>query len=96
MRVEHGVTRGPRLNIIVDGRTVSAFDGETLATTLIAAGIDAFRDDSRDRPRGLFCNMGTCAECFVRVTMSGRTPRDVRACLTPVAVGMAVELAHHD
>ena len=96
MRVQDGVERGPGLEISVDGRAVPAFDGETLATTLIAAGIEAFRNDSRGRPRGLFCNMGTCCECFVRVTMPERTPRDLRACLTPVAAGMVVELAGHD
>ncbi|QXQ05657.1 (2Fe-2S)-binding protein [Sphingosinicellaceae bacterium] len=96
MRIEDSVTRGPGLDILVDGRVVPAFGGETLATTLIAAGISAFRDDSRDRPRGLFCNMGTCCECFVRVTVPGRAARDVRACLTLVAAGMAVELARHD
>ncbi|WP_157219973.1 (2Fe-2S)-binding protein [Flavisphingomonas formosensis] len=90
-RIEQGVERGSRITIFVDGAPVAAFAGETLATALIASGRIAFRRDGRAALRGLFCNMGTCSECFVQTAVPGRAPRRLRACLTPVADGMAIE-----
>jgi len=90
-RIERGVERHAALTLMVDGVPVAAFMGETIATALIAAGRIALRRDGRGMPRGLFCNMGTCSECFVQVTAAGRAPRRLRACLTPVAEGMEVE-----
>ena len=96
MRVKHGVVRGPALTITVDGAPASAFKGETIATAMLAAGREGFRLDGRERPRGMFCNMGTCSECFVTVRVDGKGRR-LRACLTEVRDGMAVETGlEHD
>jgi sarcosine oxidase subunit alpha len=91
MRIEHDVARGERIALTVDGYAVHAYEGETLATALLAADITAFRVDGRGMPRGPFCNMGTCCECFVAV-VGPHITRRVRACLTPVAQGMDVRL----
>lgn len=85
MRVAADVERGAAVRIVVDGQPVACFAGETVATALMAAGLVRLRDDRSGRPRGLFCNMGTCCECLVRID-----GRRVRACLTPVRDGLEV------
>jgi len=92
VRISKGVTRGRTIMVRVDGRAIEAFEGETVATVMLAAGITGFRSDAAGRPRGLFCNMGTCSECFVTVrTERDGPPRRLRACLTAAAMGMDVE-----
>ena len=82
--------RGTPLTLFVDGRTVDAHEGESVAAVLQAEGSTALRRSARlAEPRGLFCGMGVCFECVVRV--NGRP--NVRACMTPVEGGMRVETA---
>ena len=85
MRIEKGVRRGAPLQIDVDGLLVQCFPGETVATAMLAGGLLRFRTDQRGQERGLYCNMGSCGECFVRVG-----ERRLRACLTPVSEGLKV------
>src|SRR5262245_51999517 len=81
------VPRGQRLWFTFDGRDVMAYEGETVAAALLAAGRRAFRLTGRGaEPRGLFCGMGLCFDCLVRV--DGRP--NVRACQIPAAEGMRV------
>ena len=86
-RVPH-IERGPPLAVSVDGQSVPGHGGETVATLMLAANLP-FRTDTRGQPRGLFCNMGSCGECTVRI--NGRRQR---ACLTPAEDGMAIETGH--
>lgn len=82
------VKRGEKLTIEVDGQPVEVFDGETVATALLASGHRTFRHTDRAQvPRGLFCGMGVCFDCLV--TVDG-VPY-MRACMTPVRSGMVVE-----
>ncbi len=83
MRTEATVSK---FDIEVDGRLVPAQPGQTLAATLIGAGITVFRRTPSGAPRGVFCGMGVCQEC--RVTVDGMPDR--RACMTPVREGMEV------
>ena len=84
-------TRHPEpITIRVDGAEVTALPGEMLASALIAAGKPVFRADLHGEARGMFCNMGTCGECFVAVELPGRAERRLRACLVPVEPGMTV------
>lgn len=71
--------------ISVDGVDVPARPGATVAAAMLAAGIVRFRDDIDGNPRGLWCNMGSCGECFV-----GVGPRRVRACLALATPGLSV------
>ncbi len=73
------ISREVRLD--VDGRTVPARMGETVAAALTAAGIREFRDTARGATRGLFCGMGVCQDCLI--TVDGAANR--RACMTKVA-----------
>ncbi|MBB5686864.1 (2Fe-2S)-binding protein [Sphingobium boeckii] len=87
MRIEQDVTRGAAIEISVDGIALAAFDGETIATAMLSQGMAMFRRDARGRPRGLFCNMGTCGECMVTLTAENRR---VRACVTDAQNGMDI------
>ncbi|MGL4443803.1 MAG: FAD-dependent oxidoreductase, partial [Alsobacter sp.] len=78
--------RTPGLTFRFEGRPVAAAAGETIAAALTAAGEPAFRQTRGDMDRGVFCGMGVCHECLV--SADGDT---VRACMTPVAAGRAVE-----
>ncbi len=82
-----GLTRGAPVRLTFDGESVDAFEGESVAAALLADDRRAIRVTRRGgRPRGLFCAIGACHDCLVRVDGSG----PVRSCLTPVRDGMAV------
>mgnify|MGYP000008806258 CR=1 FL=1 len=79
-------SRMDALTIIVNGRPVKAYTGETVHAVLLAAGITAFRKSKSGEPRGMFCGMGVCYECLV--TIDGIAHQ--RACMRLVEPGMAV------
>jgi sarcosine oxidase subunit alpha len=71
---------------MVDGAAVAAFPGESVAGLLARLGHRATRRTLRgNAPRGYFCGMGACFECIVQID-----GREVQACLTDVAPGMAI------
>jgi D-hydroxyproline dehydrogenase subunit gamma len=83
-----GVDRGAPFEIEVDGQRVSAYEGETLATALLAAGKRNFAAHSEPYPSSrLFCGMGTCFQCLV--TIDGQP--NFQACRTLARPGMKVE-----
>jgi NADPH-dependent 2,4-dienoyl-CoA reductase/sulfur reductase-like enzyme len=87
--VESGVKRGPEVEIRVNGRTLCAYEGETIGTVLTAHGIRQIRHTQhRQEPRGLYCCMGSCYECLV--TVDGQP--NIRACVTPVQQGQQITL----
>ncbi len=82
------VERGKPISLIVDGKTIAANSGETVAAALLAAGIHTFRLSQKNKqPRGIYCGMGVCYECLV--TINGIHAQ--RACITPVVDGMQIE-----
>lgn len=87
-RVEHGVVRGQRFEIEVDGRAIVAYKGETIAAALTAAGIHTLRrTPRRDQPRGVFCGIGLCWECAMVINGVPNT----RSCQTLATPGCRVE-----
>ena len=84
-------TESPRrtITLTVEGRTVEARDGDTLALALLDAGIDHTRTTPvSGSPRGPLCLMGVCFECLVEV--DGQP--NVQACMLEVREGMNVRL----
>lgn len=82
------VQRGQPILLYVNGQSVKAFEGETIAAVLLAEGIRVFRHAAgTQEPRGIFCGMGICYDCLV--TVDG-VP-NVRACVTHVTEGMVIE-----
>ncbi len=77
----------PTFEFTWDGRTLTAREGETIASALFANGVRTFGHHHRDEaPQGIFCANGQCAQCLV---MADGLP--VKSCMTPVLPGMRVE-----
>ena len=89
MRLElaHGLERGARVVVTLDGRPVTAYEGESVAALLLAEGITATRVTNGGEPRGVYCGIGVCFDCLVVVDGVPNT----RACVTWVRDGMNVE-----
>lgn len=82
------VQRGKPVTISVDGKPIEAYQGETVAAAMLAAGIRTFHESHKNhQPRSLYCGMGICYECLV--TINGVHAQ--RACVTPVEEGMQIE-----
>jgi sarcosine oxidase subunit alpha len=82
------VQRGNPIQITVNGNLIDAYEGETVAVALLAAGISPFRLSPKNKePRSLYCGMGICFECLV--TINGI--HAIRACITLVESGMNIE-----
>ncbi len=86
LRLETNLRRGPKVRLSVDGETILAYEGETVATALLTAGHRAFRHTVAGEPRGIFCGIGVCYDCLVGIDGLG----NVRACVTRVREGMKV------
>lgn len=81
------VNKGKEVNITIDGRTVTAFKGETIAAALQANDYRVFRRSLRfNAPRKIFCGIGQCNDCLMIVD---GIP-NVRTCVTRVKEGMCV------
>ena len=76
------------VSLSVDGKTVTALPGDSVAAALLAAGIVACRTTPvSGAPRAPYCMMGVCFECLV--TIDGVGSR--QACLARVRDGMRIE-----
>lgn len=83
---EPHISRGNKVKFILDGQEVSAFEGETVATVMMAENKVAMRTTLNGEPRGIFCGMGVCFDCLVVVDGIKNT----RACMTWAKEGMEV------
>jgi predicted molibdopterin-dependent oxidoreductase YjgC len=86
----HGLARGRPLSLTIDGRPVTAYEGETVAAVLVAEGQIATRRTRGGSSRGVYCGMGVCFDCLVVVDGVPNT----RACVTWAREGM--EIARQD
>ncbi|MFH1943831.1 MAG: FAD-dependent oxidoreductase [bacterium] len=79
--------RGKRINFTFDGKTIEAYEGETIAAALHAADVKELSRSMRlDRPRGFFCAIGKCSSCMMEVD---GVP-NVKTCLVLAEEGMDV------
>ncbi|TCR65311.1 (2Fe-2S)-binding protein [Bosea sp. BK604] len=75
----------------IDGRSVTARAGETVAAALLATGVVSCRTTPvGGQKRAPYCMMGVCFECLVTIDGIGNR----QACLVPVSEGMAVRSQH--
>ncbi len=89
-RLTSNIERGQAIRLLVDGHPIPAYEGETIAAALLAAGRRTLRHTvPGGEPRGVFCGIGVCFDCLV--TVDGA--QTVRACVTPVRDGMQVSTA---
>jgi len=76
------------ISVIIDGKSVCARAGDSVAATLLAAGFDRCRTSPvSGAPRGPYCLMGVCFECLVSVDGVGNR----QGCLVLVREGMRIE-----
>jgi D-hydroxyproline dehydrogenase subunit gamma len=81
-----------RVEVQVDGDTLLATKGSTVAAALLNAGKYMLRSSVTGEPRGPVCGMGVCYEC--RVTIDGVAHQ--RACMRIVADGMRIETSRRE
>jgi hypothetical protein len=91
-RITRGVARPAPVTILINGKPVEAYEGESVLTALIAADVLIMSRDSFGRARTPFCNMGVCFDCMVDVQDAAGASSRVRACLTPVRADLRVSV----
>ena len=80
--------KGQKVTFLFNGEHFEGYEGEPIAAALHAQGIRVLRHSHRhNRPRGLFCAIGNCSSCNMRVN---GIP-NVRVCVEPLQDGMVVE-----
>lgn len=76
-----------RVTFHFEDRVIEAYEGDTIAAALHAAGIRVLRHTPvTNRPAGFFCAIGKCSSCLVEID---GVP-NVRSCVTKVRDGMLV------
>ncbi|MFZ2052303.1 MAG: FAD-dependent oxidoreductase, partial [Solirubrobacteraceae bacterium] len=82
------IDRESSISFTFDGAPVNAYQGDTIASALLASGRHVLsRSFKYHRPRGELCGCGQCANSLMQVNGAP----GVRACATPVLAGMRVE-----
>jgi len=77
-----------KVKIYVDDKEMEAYEGEMVASALLANGKKMFRLTKKEkRPRGVFCAIGRCTDCVMIVD----SIPNIRTCITPVKEGMKID-----
>ena len=85
LRIWKDVQRGQAFEIEVDGSPVVAYEGETVAAALMAAGVRTTKRTVREvAPRGVCCGIGLCYGCAMVIDGVPNT----RTCQTLARPGM--------
>ncbi|MDD5090078.1 MAG: (2Fe-2S)-binding protein [Candidatus Wallbacteria bacterium] len=80
--------KGRKVQFYFDGRPMTGHEGEAVTAALHANGVMVLSHSLKRRhPRGLFCAIGKCASCMMRV--DGQD--NVRTCILPLREGMRIE-----
>ena len=78
----------PPLTLSIDGKSVTAERGETVASVMMRQADPSCRHTPvHGSSRAPFCMMGVCFDCLAIVDGASST----QSCLVPVAEGMCVE-----
>jgi len=76
------------VRFIFNNKEYKGYENEPIAAALLANGVRILRyHEETGAPRGIYCNIGHCFEC--RVKVNGEP--GVRACLTPLKENMVIE-----
>lgn len=92
-RIQVGVERGKCFEIEVDGEEILAYEGETIAAALLAAGKRISRKTTKRKElRGVYCGIGVCFEC--RMIVNGKP--NTRVCQTLATPNCTVQTQYID
>ena len=79
----------PAITLHLEGRSITARAGDTVAMALLNAGVTPFRHTPvSGKPRAPLCLMGVCFDCLVEV--DGQ--QNVQSCMVEVKDGMQLAL----
>ena len=80
--------KGKGVTFYYEGQELKGCEGETIAAALYAAGVRSLHEtEKKHRHRGLFCAIGNCSSCLMKVN---GIP-NVRVCVEPLREGITVE-----
>jgi len=86
--IEYDYQKSKKVTIIVNGKKMTAYEGEPIAAALVASGLKVFRRTLKmHNPRGIYCAIGRCTDCIMNV--DGHP--SIRTCVTPVKEGMVIK-----
>ena len=84
-----GGAPGRVLKIEVDGKIITAREGQSVALALLEAGFHTFRHTPvSGQPRSALCLMGACFDCLVQVDAQA----NLQSCMLTVREGMRIRL----
>ena len=72
------------VTFVLDGKVVTALDGDTVLTAVLTQGVQLRRSEFSSQPRAGFCMMGACQDCWI----STEAGESLRACGTFIKDGM--------
>lgn len=75
---------GRALSFHFEDSTIHAVEGDSILAALLGAGALVRRHEFGGEPRGGFCLMGACQDCWIWSDKGGR----IRACTTQARDGM--------
>ena len=79
---------GEPVRLRIDGRSVEAAAGDSVAAAMLAAGIVRTQVTPRlALPRGPYCGIGACFDCLVTIDGVGNR----RACMVEAIDGMTID-----
>ena len=88
LRITKDVARGEAFELECDGAKLKAYEGETVAAALMAAGIRITHTTAKHgESRGMCCGIGLCYSC----TMIIDGVPNMRTCQTLARPGMRLE-----
>ena len=80
-------SRKKEIVFFFEGKKLTAFDGETIASALLSSGEIFFRESKINNYRGPYCMIGICFECLVDVDQM----QSLQACQVIVKNNMQVK-----
>jgi len=81
------IPKRKELGFTWNGETLTGYEGEMIASALIANDVHIFGHHAKDNsPQGMFCANGQCSQCLV---VANGLP--VKSCMTPLKEGVVVE-----
>ncbi len=87
LRISDYFERGKKIKIIINEKTLEAFEGECLSIVLFISNHKNLRlSPKKKENRGMFCLMGSCQECVV--LLDGKK---VTSCNISIKEGMVIK-----